>query len=147
MVPNYDNLDESEIFGDEDDYTDEDDVAEEAEQQPSYTYRIKDDGTVSGMVDGLDAVKQAIRLILSIERYDYTIYSWDYGSEIKHLYGMPIDYCIPELERVVTEGLLRDDRIKAVGGFGFGSDKRSITITFTAHTIFGDIELEHEANV
>jgi hypothetical protein len=146
MVPNYDNLAESEIFGDEDDYFDEDDVAEEAEQ-PSYTFRINDDNTISGMVDGREAVQQAIRLILSIERYDYTIYSWNFGTEIKHLYGMPIDYCIPELERIISEGLLRDDRIKAVDGFSFESDKRAITVIFTTRTMFGDIETEQEVNV
>ena len=55
-------------------------------KQPSRTYRLKND-RVLGYVDGLEAVKQAVNCILNTERFEYVIYSWNYGREFSKLYG------------------------------------------------------------
>ena len=78
---------------------------------PSYTLGLRTGSErVLGRVDGLEAMKQAVYLILSVERYDYLIHSWNYGVELQDLYGMPTSYCIPEIERRIREALLQDDR-------------------------------------
>src|SRR5690606_42159936 len=60
----------------------------EEEQQPSLTYAIDfEKGRIRGMIDELEAVKQAVFLILQTERYRYLIYSDDYGSELEGLIG------------------------------------------------------------
>ena len=60
---------------------------------PTNTYRIIiDKDRVSGETDGLEAMKQAVYLILSTERYAYPIYSWNYGVELKDLFGQPTTY-------------------------------------------------------
>ena len=43
------------------------------ETQPNRTYSL----VTGGVIDGLDAVKQAIYCILNTERYEYLIYSWN----------------------------------------------------------------------
>ena len=56
-------------------------------EQPSLCHRmIFDDGRISGECDGVEAVKQAIYNILNTERYQYIIYSWNYGVELKDLF-------------------------------------------------------------
>ena len=83
----------------------------EAARQPSRTYRLDmENNRISGMADGLEAVKQAVYLILNTERYWYPIYSWDYGVELNHLYGQPTGMVYPEIERLITEALMQDDR-------------------------------------
>ncbi|MFR8334422.1 MAG: DUF2634 domain-containing protein [Oscillospiraceae bacterium] len=42
---------------------------------------------VQGMTDEQDAVRQAVYLILNVERYAYPIYSRNYGSELTDLIG------------------------------------------------------------
>ena len=64
-----------------------------------------------GMIDGKEAVRQAIYLILNTERYAWLIHSWNYGVELHSLIGQDPDFCIPEIERCVREALLQDDRI------------------------------------
>ena len=55
---------------------------------PSKTYRIDfQTGRISGTVDGRDAMVQAIRKILQTERFQYLIYSWNYGMEWSRLIG------------------------------------------------------------
>ena len=85
--------------------------------------------------------------ILNTERYQYIIYSWNYGIELLDLYGEPVTYVCPELERRITEALVQDDRIDSVDSFVFNVlEKRTVKVTFTVHTIFGGIEAEKVVN-
>lgn len=65
---------------------------------PGRTYNVVvDKNRVSGYTDDLAAVKQAIYLILSTERYKCLIYSWDYGVELVDLIGKPMPYVMSEI--------------------------------------------------
>ena len=120
----------------------------EMETEPSVNYKmnIKQD-IINGTVDELEAMKQVIYKILNTERYDYIIYSWNYGIELMDLFGMPVIYVIPELERRITEALIQDERIESVDDFEFdSSEKRTVKASFTVHTIFGDVQTEKVVN-
>lgn len=120
----------------------------EIEQQPTYTYKMNfEDDSVCGFTDEQEAMKQAIYKILMTERYQYPMYSWDYGIETLDLYGEPVSYVCPELERRITEALLCDERIESVSDFEFDtSQKGIIKALFAVHTVFGDIQAEREVN-
>ena len=120
----------------------------EIEEQPSLTYKMDmDNNVVRGYTDELEAVKQAIYKIIMTERYQYIMYSWNYGIELMDLYGEPITYVCPELKRRISEALLWDDRIQSVDGFEFDFPQKGIVhVTFTAHTLFGDVQAEREVN-
>ena len=112
---------------------------------PSRTFRMNYNAeNIVGTVDQIKAVEQTIFLILNVERYEWLIYSWNYGVEFKHLIGNAVDYCIPEIERCIKEALLQDDRITSVANFTFTVDKKKIHTTFTVTTIYGEIEVEKE---
>ena len=116
---------------------------------PTKTYKMDLDGnSISGFTDQQDAMKQAIYKILRTERYKYIIYSWNYGIELEDLFGMPVSYCVPEIERRVFEALLQDNRIIDVDTFEFDiSKKGTVAVTFTASTVFGKIEINEEVNI
>ena len=117
--------------------------------QPSKQHRMDfDRNRILGTCDGLDAVKQSIFKILNSERYAYLIYSWDYGIELMDLYGQPTMYVCPEIERRVKEALSQDDRITGVDSFEFDtSNKGVVSVTFTVHTLFGDLTEEVVVNI
>lgn len=112
--------------------------------QPSRTYRMNiDHMTINGFCDGIESVKQAVYKILNTERYMYPIYSWDYGIKLLDLYGKRIGYVCPELQRRITDALQWDDRITSVDSFEFDtSTRKTVVVTFTVHTIFGDVDIE-----
>lgn len=120
----------------------------EIEEQPTHTYKMNlENELVRGYTDNQEAMKQVIYKILNTERYQYIMYSWNYGIELLDLYGEPISYVCPELERRITEALTWDDRIKSVDNFEFNILKKGeIHITFTAHTVFGDVAAEKVVN-
>lgn len=114
-----------------------------AEIKPSLTYRLdREKGRIHGRVDGLDAVRQAVHLILSTERYGHLIYSADYGSEHSSLIGEDMDHAISEVKSRVEEALLQDDRITAVDSFEFERSGRRLRAAFVVRTVFGDFESE-----
>lgn len=126
----------------------EDDLTEdyEVEEQPSLTWKLDTaNERISGTVDEKESIQQAIYCILSTERYDSMIHSWDYGVELKELFDQPLGYVLPELKRRITEALLQDDRIQSVEEFRFNTEKKGIvTVSFTVGTNYGEVSVEKE---
>ena len=107
------------------------------EQLPSYTWAFDlKEKVLSGTCDGKTAVMQSIYLTLFTDRYKWLIHDWDYGHELASLFGMPLTYVIPEIERLVKEALIQDDRIDDVFNFHFeqGNDRVSLFVSFDVKT-------------
>lgn len=125
-----------------------DDAQIEVKEMPSLNYKMDLVDRVYGLTDMLEAMKQVCFKILMTERYQYLIYSWDYGIELDDLFGQPMYYVIPELQRRVEEALLADDRIDSVDNFEFDTSKRhELVCSFTVHTKFGEFDMEKSLNV
>lgn len=117
-------------------------------EQASKTYSMNvDRRQILGICDGLDAVKQAAYCILNTERYEYLIYSWNYGIELKDLYGRPMTYVKSELKRRIREALLQDKRIKSVENFSFSSKGNSLAASFTVHSAAGMFDMTKEVRI
>ncbi len=141
-VENYGNYEDDE----------EDDISEEfgTEQEPSLTYAMNLERCIfAGKADDTEAVRQAAMKILSTERYEHEIYSWNYGVELKDLYGQPMSYAMSEAKQRVAEALLADGRIESVDDFSVEqTGKHTIHLTFTVVTAWGDdFEMESEVEV
>lgn len=121
----------------------------EIEEQPSLTHKMDLNGdSVRGFVDEQEAMKQAIFRILNTERYQFIIYPWYYGIETIDLYGEPVTYVCPELERRITEALLIDTRIISVTDFEFDLEVKGVVHTmFTVNTIYGEIKADKGVNI
>ena len=121
----------------------------EIEEQPSLTYKMDLNGdSVRGFVDEQEAMKQAIFRILNTERYQFIIYPWYYGIETIDLYGEPVTYVCPELERRITEAVLIDTRIISVTDFEFDLEVKGVVHTmFTVNTIYGEIKADKGVNI
>jgi len=117
-------------------------------EQPSNTFFLDiEHDRVYGFTDGQKAMVQAIYLILNTERYRHMIFSRNYGIELQGLYGQPMTYVVPELERRITEALLHDTRITSLENFGFETEKNKVKVTFVAVTIFGEVPVGWEVSV
>lgn len=117
----------------------------EEEQQPSLTFGIDfERGRIKGMIDELEAVKQAVFLILQTERYRYLIFSPDYGSELEGLIGRNPLFVQSELKRRIREALMQDDRIEDVTNFSVRFDGDNALVRFTVVSVFGNFEVEQE---
>ena len=121
---------------------------EEVKEETSRTFCLNvEKNTISSFCDGIEAMKQAIYCILNTERFEYLIYSWNYGIELSYLIGENTTFVIPELERVITEALLQDDRIVEVNDFKFEVSNNMISVKFNVITIVGEIALEKVVSI
>lgn len=121
-------------------------LATEEALQTSRTYKITGN-KIQGYTDGLDALKQAIYKVLNTERYEYPIYSFNYGIELENLLGKDPAYVQIELKRRIRECLLRDDRVTEVDNFKFEVNGDEIKCTFDVHSIFGNFTASREVNI
>lgn len=118
-------------------------------EQPTHTYKIETNkNRMKGYVDNQEAMKQAIYKILQTERYKHEIYSWNYGVELQDLFGKPLVYVYPEVERRVTEALLADDRISKVKEFEFSNPELGVVLVkFKVDTVFGTIDSDMSVEI
>lgn len=120
----------------------------EIKEQPSKTYFMDiETERIRGFTDDINSMKQAVFKILNTERYQYVIYSWNYGIETIDLYGQNTAYVMSELKRRISEALLWDSRITSVDNFEFSTERGKINCKFIVHTIFGDVDAERAVNV
>ena len=117
-------------------------------QQPSKTFKV-DIGNqrITEMVDGLEAIRQAVYCALHTERFEWLIYSWNYGVELDQLFGQSMGLVKSKLKKRIKEALMQDDRILSVDAFSFEVTGRKLLAKFTIHTSIGDINAEKEVSV
>lgn len=92
-------------------------------------------------------MNQVIRKAIITPPFNYLIYSYDYGVELADLFGRPVSFVCPEIERRITEALLADSRITGVGGFDFNLLRKGVVqVSFEVQTIFGSLIAQKEVN-
>lgn len=118
----------------------------DAEPAPTRTYRLDlDKGRIVGMIDGLEAVKQAIAKAIITPRFKCLIYDNQYGSEIEEAYiqrNITEEYIEATAERFVRDALLPDDRILNIYNFKCEFANDEAHISFTADTTYGKTNIE-----
>ncbi len=99
------------------------------------------------IAENAEAINQAIFILLSVERFDYKIHSYDYGVELEELIGKRRGYVEADIRRRLNEALMQDDRITGTTDFRFSTDRESVTVQFTVQTIFGNIPIERRFTI
>ena len=126
------------------------DTVMEENKMTSRTYRWDiDKKRIQGFTDGLKAMEQAIYKMLNTERYEYLIYSWNYGVELEELVGKDRVFIKADLKRRIEEALLQDDRITSIENFNTieGTEKDMILVSFDVVTTEGNIKIEQEVRM
>ena len=114
--------------------------------ETSRTYKMTGN-RIQGYTDNLQALQQAIYKVLNTERYEYPIYSFNYGIELENLLGKDQVYVQIELKRRIRECLLRDDRITEVDNFMFEVNGDEIKGTCDVHSIFGNFTVSRGVSI
>lgn len=101
---------------------------------------------IGGFVDGEEAVAQAIWKILSTTRFAHLIYDDQYGCDFFNKIndaGLTQDFIEADMPAMIEDALLYDERITGVSDFSYKIlSGDSIYVSFTAETIYGNLELE-----
>lgn len=126
------------------DAVENDDVVSE----PSKTYHVFNN-RIAGFTTDLGAVAQAIEKILSTERFQHPIYSDNYGIELETLIGQDYGLVQAEIERIVKEAMLSDDRVIEITDLTLSKSeqKDSAVLRFNVNTVYGQLNYESQVGL
>ena len=124
---------------------DEDDIDES--NQVYRTYKMDfERKRIGGMIDGKEAVVQAIWKILSTTRFAHLIYDDQSGCDFFNKInasGLTEVFLESDMPEMMEEALLSDERVTCVSYYSYEIISHdSVHVSFAASTIYGDIEVE-----
>lgn len=115
------------------------------QSQPSLSWYIdKTTNRITGTVDGLAAVRQAVEIILGVERYRWQIYQPYSGMEWAGLLGQDPGYVGSELQRRLIDALTVDDRVTGISDYDYTISGNTLSARFTVNTVYGSISETQE---
>lgn len=116
--------------------------------QPSLAW-IADPVTrrLRGRGDNYEAVRQAVEVIVNVERFRWQIYSPNFGIELDGLLGNEPGFAASELQRRLSDAFLPDSRILGISGFSYTFEDGVLTAEVTVNTVFGPVKTGVEVTV
>ena len=95
------------------------------------------------IVEGNEAIKVWVYKALLTPRYNYSIYSWDYGSELMDLIGKAYTPSLTkeEAKRYIKEALLINPYILEVNVIDTSFDNGVLSADIKIVTIYGESEV------
>ena len=115
----------------------------EIEDLPTNTFLVEED-QVAGMNDGIEAMRQAVEIMLTTKRFNHQIYTENFGIELDDLIGEDPDYIESIFPERVRDAFSVDDRILSEENYVFTVLGDTMTITFDVVTVFGSFSTEVE---
>lgn len=118
------------------------------QQQPGRTWYIdKTSNRIRGECDDWLAVRQAVEIILNVERFRWQIYRPYSGMQWDGLIGQDPGYVASELQRRITEALTMDDRVRGVSNFTYTVTGDQLSASLTVNTVFGEYDTSVEVTI
>lgn len=110
------------------------------EDQPTNTFYIDPvSKRVRGMDAGKNAMRQAVEIALSVERFKWGIYSANFGVDFSGIIGYETGYAAAVLEQRIKDALSIDNRVLGVKDFSYSASGGTLTATVIIQTVYGDI--------
>lgn len=108
------------------------------ESLPTNTFLVNEEAEqIAGMDDGLEAMRQAVEIILTTKRFNHQIYTSNFGVELDDLIGEDPDYIESTLPERIRDAFSVDDRILSEQNYTFTRSGDSMLVTFDVTTVFG----------
>ena len=118
------------------------------QQQPGRTWYIdKASNRIRGECDNWQAVRQAVEIILNVERFRWQIYRPYSGMQWDGLVGQDPGYVASELQRRIREALMMDDRVRGISNFSYTVTGNKLSASLTVNTVFGSYETSVEVRL
>lgn len=124
----------------------ESNTEEITERKSGYkTFRLDfDKKTIGDIIDGKEALLQAVRVALMTQRHKYALFSSSYGTDYEGAFDKGYSQAIGKLKNAIYDSLIYDKRINAIDSFSFERHGTRIIVKFRIVSIYGQIDFETE---
>lgn len=111
----------------------------QVENEPSRTWYIdKLTNRIQGECDGFTAIQQAVRIILSTDRFKWQIFQPYSGTDYENLIGLDIGYVAIEVQRRIRDALSVDSRVIGISDFNYAVKDGTLSADFVVNTVYGN---------
>lgn len=119
------------------------DEQEETKEPREHEIDLKTGKLTGKIITGLRAIEQWIYITLATDRYFYTQYSWDHGSELNSLIGKSVseEYAKSEVKRMIEDAILVNEYITGIENVECSIEKDVLKASFTALTEYGEVNI------
>lgn len=93
---------------------------------------------IGEIIDGKEALEQAVKMALLVERYKYPAFSHYYGTEYSGVFDEGPLKAMGRLKSVICDSLCHDERIIAVDNFSFERRGSKTIVNFRVLSIYGE---------
>jgi len=99
-------------------------------------------------LDNLEALEMWIEKVLRTEKFKFKVYKTgetiEYGVTLLEYVnsGYPQAFIQAEIQREITEALLKNTNINSLESFSFSREKRTLKVSFRSNTIYGSTDRE-----
>lgn len=105
---------------------------------PSNTYLVQNNRII-GMGDNYEAVKQAVEIIFSVERFQWQIYTPNFGTDYRGVIGITPQVAANILRKRVEDAIKADERMTGITDYTWDVNGDSLTVSFTVNTVYGTV--------
>ena len=95
------------------------------------------------LIEGKEALKIWIYKALKIDRFQYEIYSWNFGSEISDLMGKGYTQALTqsEIKRYIEEALYINPYVKEVQILETSFKDNTLSVKLSVDSVYGNMEV------
>lgn len=105
---------------------------------PSRTYLVQNNRII-GMGDNYEAVKQAVEIIFSVERFQWQIYTPNFGTDYSGIIGITPQVAANILRKRAEDAIKTDDRMTGITDYTWDAGGDHLTVSFTVNTVYGAV--------
>ena len=118
----------------------------EVTTQPTHTYKLDfENKRIVGSCDDLTAMVQAVRKLISTERYSERIFSGDYGVSLARLVGASLSYVRAVIRTTLEDAFKSDSRIAGLKSCTVNQiDTDQLEINAVVKTVYGEVYVTQE---
>lgn len=102
--------------------------------------------TIGEIIEGKEALGQAIHIALITQRYKYPVFSHAFGTELEKAFEEGYMKAMGKVKNAICDSLLCDDRITGIESFEFERQGTKMGVKFTVRSIYGTIDCEEVFN-
>lgn len=121
------------------------DIVEEEKAYKAFKIDF-DKKEIGGIIDGQEALEQAVKMALMTQRYRYPAFSHYYGTDYADVFEEGEQKAMGKLKNAICDSLGYDERIKAVDNFSFEKKGTNMLVKFRVVSIYGETENEIEVS-
>ncbi len=111
------------------------------------TWQIKDGDVTEKIIDEKEALLQRLQLELETEKFEYSIFSWNYGIKTRDLLGQPPTFIVAKIDFRVENMLKKYEEVTGIKDrLAIEIEPGELILIYELTSVYGTFVVGREVN-